>query len=70
MSETINFKVERLSRGWSQERMAAAIGVSPDVIRTLEKGGIPAPANRIKIADFYKRPILDIWSLEALERAA
>lgn len=70
MSDRVNFKVERLKRGLSQDNMAKLMGVSADVVRTLENGGIPQHANRLKVAKFYGCEILDIWPLDVLERAA
>lgn len=65
-----DFRLDRENRGLSQKGMAARVGVSEDVIRSIEAGRVPMPANRLKVAAHYKKKVLDIWPLDEREKAA
>lgn len=62
------FRLDRENRGLSQKGMADLMGVTEDVVRSLEAGRLPQPANRLKVAEFYKTTITDLWPLD--DRAA
>lgn len=61
MTTTINFKAERLNRGKSIDAFAADVGVTPDVIRHLEAGGQPRPANALKVAAYFGLTVTHVW---------
>lgn len=65
-----DFRLDRENRGLSQEKMAAEIGVSVDVVRSIEAGGIPMPANRFKVAAFYGKKVAEVWPLDQRKDAA
>lgn len=56
-----DFYADRINRGLSQDGMAEVVGVSVDVIRTIESGRRPQPANALRVAKFYGRTILELW---------
>ncbi len=65
-----DFIRDRKDRGMSQQAMAVTIGVSVDVIRSLETGRYLQPANALKVADFYEKRVTDIWPIESKAAAA
>lgn len=53
---------DRMNRGLSQQGMADLIGVSVDVIRSLEAtGNRPRWANARKVAEFYGTTVVSLW---------
>lgn len=65
-----DFRLDRENRGLSQEQMAAQMKVSVDVVRSIESGGIPRPANRFKVAAFYGKTVSEVWPLDQRKDAA
>jgi DNA-binding XRE family transcriptional regulator len=57
----MNLAEERLNRGLSIPALAREVDVAEHVIRHAEKGGIPNPANALKIATFLGCRVTDIW---------
>jgi ribosome-binding protein aMBF1 (putative translation factor) len=57
----MNLQEERLNRGLSIPALAREIDVADHVIRHAEKGGIPNPANALKIASFFGGRVTDFW---------
>lgn len=66
----LNFKQERLNRGLSQKAMAEEVGVTTSTWNRLELTGAVGPANRLKVANFFKRKVTDIWPVDDTETAA
>lgn len=56
-----DFRRDRIDRGLSQGAMAEAMGVSVDVVRTLEDGRRPRPSNCLKVARFYDRSAAELF---------
>lgn len=50
-------KSERLNRGWSQDHLAEASGVSARTIQRLERGGAGAPASLMALAAAMSLPM-------------
>jgi ribosome-binding protein aMBF1 (putative translation factor) len=65
----VNLTEERLNRGLSILALAETIGVPEYVIRHAEKGGMPRPANAMKIASFFGVRVTDIWPTETEPKA-
>lgn len=57
----MNLTEERLNRGLSIPALAREVDVAEHVIRHAEKGGIPTPANALKIATFFGGRVTDFW---------
>jgi len=65
--EVIQNKVHELRGGReiTQEELANAVGVTRQTIIAIEKGNyIPSVLLAIKIADFFKLPIRDIFNIQ------
>ena len=67
---TVDFRAHRLNCGLPIRAMAAEAGVAPHVWRYMENGGIPQPASRKAVADYFGLKVTDIWPLDDDERAA
>src|SRR5215470_11718762 len=60
-------KVEREQRGWSQARVAEAVGVSTQtVIRWEQRRAIPYPYYREQLAQLFARQSLALTALDGL----
>lgn len=44
-------KAARMRRGWTQEQLAAAAGVSPTTVRAIEKDRFARPSRLVEVAD-------------------
>ncbi len=55
---------ERRNRGLSVPAFALEIGIRPHVLRHAEKGGLPSPANALKIAQHHGVKVTDLWPVE------
>lgn len=60
----------RLRAGMSRPRLAQHIGVSEDIVLSAETGSRPRPENAVKFAAWLERDVLDLWPIEAPEKAA
>ena len=59
-------KVERAEHDMTQADLANEIGVSRQSINAIEKGKfVPSTVLALKIARLFKKPVEDIFSLEA-----
>lgn len=66
MSETIENSIESLrkKKGYTQEALAQAVGVTRQTIIALEKGNyIPSVLLAMKIARFFKEPVEKIFKI-------
>ena len=55
----------RAERGWSQEELAARVGVTRKTINTVERGKfIPSTVLALKLAEVLERPVETIFRLE------
>jgi DNA-binding XRE family transcriptional regulator len=61
----VNLTEERLNRGLSIPALAREVEVAEHVIRHAEKGGVPTPANALKIATFFDCRVTDLWPANA-----
>lgn len=53
-------KASRTSKGWSREKLAAATGLTPKTIWSVEKGFRPAQATVIALNDHLDLGITDV----------
>lgn len=56
----MNLTAERLNRGLSVRQAGDLIGVAPNTLATLERGGSVAPSSAKLIADFYGCKVTDL----------
>jgi len=59
----------RLDRGLSQQAFADDIGVTVDVVRSIETGRRPTPANALKVATYFRSTPSEFFPASG-ERAA
>jgi putative transcriptional regulator len=67
MGETITNRVKELrgERGWTQQELAEAVGVSRQSINSIERNRYtPSLPLALKFAQVFRRPTEDIFSLE------
>jgi len=70
MSEKITNRVKELrgERGWTQQQLAEAVGVSRQSINSIERNRyVPSLALALKFAHIFECPTDDIFTLEAKE---
>ena len=59
----------RAERGWSQEELAAIIGVSRKTINTIERGRFtPSAVLALKIAKAFQCCVEDVFSIDGFDR--
>lgn len=66
MGDTVENTIEKLrrKRGWTQEELAAAVGVTRQTIIALEKGNYaPSVILALKIARKFRVPVEQIFTL-------
>lgn len=64
--ETVSNNVQRLrkEKGITQEEFGRAVGVTRQTVIAIEKGNyIPSVLLAIKIANFFNRPVEDIFKI-------
>ena len=67
MSPTITNRVKELrsERGWTQQQLAEAVGVSRQSINSIERNRyVPSLPLALKFAKVFNRPAEDIFTLE------
>ena len=67
MGDTISNRVKELrgERGWTQQELAEAVGVSRQSINSIERNRYtPSLPLALKFAQVFERPTEDIFSLE------
>ena len=67
MSPTVTNRVKdlRTERGWTQQNLAKAVGVSRQSINSIERNRyVPSLALALKFAKVFARPAEDIFTLE------
>jgi putative transcriptional regulator len=70
MSQTINNRIKELrtARGWTQEQLASAAGVSRQSINSIERDRyVPSLMLALNFAQIFGCPIEQIFMLEAKE---
>lgn len=67
----VDVRTHRLDRGWSAEKLAEEIGVTPHVIYQLEATSRrPQPENAFKVAKYFGMKPSEMWpTVEATEPA-
>ncbi len=66
MGDTVENTIEKLrkKRGWTQEELALAVGVTRQTIIALEKGNyVPSVLLALKIARKFRVPVEHIFTL-------
>lgn len=56
----------RLSRGLTRKAAAEEMGVPYSTLRHVERGGKPHGPTAKKIADFYEKPVTELWPIEEM----
>ena len=67
MAETITNRVKELrgKRGWTQQQLAAAVGVSRQSVNSIERNRyVPSLPLALKFAAVFERPTDEIFTLE------
>jgi putative transcriptional regulator len=67
MAETITNRVKELrgERGWTQQQLAAAVGVSRQSVNSIERNRyVPSLPLALKFAAVFERPTDEIFTLE------
>jgi transcriptional regulator with XRE-family HTH domain len=65
MSDQDSFFVQVIrNRKCSRAFLAREMGVTPRVLETVERGGIPTPENAYKVAQFLGRRPIELWPPE------
>lgn len=67
---SFDLHAERINRGLTLQALADEIGADKHVLWRAERGTVPVPAMRKRIADFYGVLSTDIWPVAEPDRSA